>query len=78
LAKLSQRMSNDQFYKYMRGFGFGSYTTLNLPGEVNGNLKKPNNWSALTKAFISFGYEVSVTPIHLLQLSRQLLMADFI
>jgi len=65
LAKLSQRIDDELFYKYMRGFGFGNYTTINLPGEVKGNLKKPNEWSALTKAFMSFGYEVSVTPVQL-------------
>src|SRR5690554_3126157 len=64
-TKISQKIDDELFYKYLRGFGFGSYTTLNLPGEVKGNLKKPNDWSALTKAFISFGYEVAVTPIQL-------------
>jgi len=65
LVKLSQRIDDDLFYKYMRGFGFGNYSTINLPGEVKGNLKKPNEWSALTKAFISHGYEISVTPVQL-------------
>ncbi len=65
VVKLSQRINDDLLYKYLRGFGFGSYTTLNLPGEVNGNLKKPNEWSGLTKAFISHGYEVAVTPLQL-------------
>lgn len=65
ITKLSQRIDDENFYKYLRGFGFGSLTTLNLPGEVKGNLKKPNEWSSLTKAFVSFGYEISVTPIQL-------------
>jgi cell division protein FtsI (penicillin-binding protein 3) len=65
MAKLTQRMKDDTFYKYLRGFGFGNYTTLDLPGEVKGNLKKPNEWSALTKTFMSFGYEIAVTPVQL-------------
>lgn len=65
ISKLSQRIDDELFYKYLRGFGFGNYTSLNLPGEVKGNLKKPSQWSALTKAFMSFGYEISVTPIQL-------------
>jgi cell division protein FtsI/penicillin-binding protein 2 len=64
-SKLSQRIDDDVFFKYLRGFGFGSYSTLNLPGEVKGTLKKPTSWSKLTKAFISFGYEISVTPVQL-------------
>jgi cell division protein FtsI (penicillin-binding protein 3) len=65
ISKLSQRIDDELFYKYLRSFGFGNYTAINLPGEVKGNLKKPSHWSALTKAFMSFGYEISVTPIQL-------------
>ncbi len=65
ISKLVQRLNPDLFYKYLRGFGFGNYTTINLPGEVKGFLKKPNKWSEVSEAFMSFGYEISVTPIQL-------------
>jgi cell division protein FtsI (penicillin-binding protein 3) len=66
ISKLIQRLDNDTYYKYLRGFGFGNYTSIALPGEVTGKLKKPNQWSKFTKTFMSFGYEVSVTPIQLI------------
>lgn len=66
IAKLIQKIDNDTYYKYLRGFGFGNYTSITLPGEVAGKLKKPNLWSAYTKIFMSFGYEVSVTPLQLI------------
>ena len=66
ISKLIQRLDNDTYYKYLRGFGFGSYTSVTLPGEVRGILKKPNRWSKISKAFMSFGYEVSVTPLQLI------------
>ncbi len=65
ITKLSQRLDDELFYKYLRGFGFGNYTSIELPGETKGYLKKPNNWTRITKAFISFGYEISVSPIQL-------------
>ncbi len=65
MAKLSQRLDDNTFYKYLRGFGFGNYTSVNLPGESKGFLKKPNNWGSLTKAFMSYGYEISVTPLQI-------------
>ena len=65
IAKLIQRLDNDTYYKYLRGFGFGTFTSVTLPGEVKGTLKKPNRWSKYTKTFMSFGYEVSVTPLQL-------------
>ena len=66
ISKLIQKLDNDTYYKYLRGFGFGNYTSIALPGEVTGKLKNPNQWSAYTKTFMSFGYEVSVTPIQLI------------
>jgi len=66
ISKLVQRLNNDTFYKYLRGFGFGTFTSITLPGEVKGTLKKPNRWSKYTKTFLSFGYEVSVTPLQLI------------
>jgi cell division protein FtsI/penicillin-binding protein 2 len=65
-SKLVQRLDDELFYKYIRGFGFGNYTSSGLPAEVDGSLKKPTVWSPITKAFISFGYEMSVTPIQLI------------
>lgn len=65
-AKLIMRMNDEEFYKYLRSFGFGNVTSIQLPGEAKGVLKKPTQWSALTKPFMSYGYEVSVTPIQMI------------
>lgn len=65
-VKLSQRIDDETFYKYLRGFGFGTPTSIDLPGEVKGKLTKPSEWSLVSKAFLSFGYELSVTPIQLI------------
>jgi cell division protein FtsI (penicillin-binding protein 3) len=66
ISKLVQRINNDTFYKSMRGFGLGNYTSITLPGEVKGILKNPNTWSKYTKTFMSFAYEVAVTPLQLI------------
>ncbi len=66
MAKLIQRIDGEIYYKYLRGFGFGNITSIDLPGEVKGKLKKPSEWSGLTKTYTSFGYELSVTPIQLI------------
>ncbi len=66
MSKLIQKLDDNDFYKYLRSFGFGNYSSICLPGETSGKLKKPDEWSGITKAFMSFGYEVSVTPIQLI------------
>ncbi len=65
VVKLSTRIDDNKFYKYLRDFGFGNATHIDLPGEVRGKLKKPKNYSKLSKAFISHGYEIAVTPLQL-------------
>lgn len=65
MAKISQKMNNNLLYKYLRDFGFGNYTSIELPGEADGKLKKPNSFTKVTKASISRGYSIAVTPIQM-------------
>lgn len=66
IAKLSDRIDDNLFFRYLRDYGFGNITSINMPGETGGLLKKPKYYSKISKNFISFGYEIGVTPIQLL------------
>ncbi len=65
MIKLSERIEPSEFYTYLRDFGFGNKTGINLPGEQGGKLKKPVKFSAVSKPFMSIGYEISVTPLQI-------------
>jgi cell division protein FtsI (penicillin-binding protein 3) len=64
-AKLIQRMSDEKFYQYVRSFGFGTFTSVPLPGEVTGKLVELDKWTKQTKTYMSFGYSISATPLQL-------------
>ncbi len=66
MLKLSQKMEKNEFYQYLRSFGFGNYTYTGLPGEVKGKLSLPADWSGATKGSIAYGYGISLTPIQLI------------
>ena len=66
MAKLSARVDDNVLFKYLRDFGFGNTTSINLPGEASGKLKKPSDFTPITKAFMSFGYEIAVTPLQMI------------
>ncbi|MBI5730825.1 MAG: transpeptidase family protein [Ignavibacteriales bacterium] len=66
MAKLSERIDDETLYKYLRDFGFSNATSVDLPSEANGLLKKPGSFSAVTKPFVSFGYEIAVTPLQMI------------
>lgn len=65
VAKLIQRMDDEEYYQYVRSFGFGTFTSITLPGEVTGKLVDLSKWSGQTKTYMSFGYSISVTPLQL-------------
>ncbi|HEX8878605.1 MAG TPA: penicillin-binding protein [Candidatus Acidoferrum sp.] len=64
--KIALRLGAPKFYDYIRGFGFGQLTGVDLPGESKGLLRRLENWSAISIGSISMGQEVGVTPIQLL------------
>lgn len=66
MSKVAFRMKNRDFYKYVRNFGFGNLTGIDLPNEVKGILSSPKRWSKRSLSSISFGQEIGVTAIQLI------------
>jgi cell division protein FtsI (penicillin-binding protein 3) len=63
--KLGLRLGRQRLYKYIRSFGFGEKTEVELPGEERGLLNPPNRWSGISIGEISMGQEIGVTAIQL-------------
>jgi len=64
-VKMGLRLGPDRFYKYIRDYGFGQHTGIELPGETKGLIKPPSRWSASSIGAMSIGQEVGVTPLQL-------------
>lgn len=64
--KLGQRLEPQALLRYVRGFGFGEKTGIELPGEASGEVRDVAEWSKVSQSSLSIGYEVSVTPIQLI------------
>ncbi|MEP7217697.1 MAG: penicillin-binding transpeptidase domain-containing protein [Bacteroidota bacterium] len=64
-AKIATRIAPPRFYKYVRDFGFGIVSGIDLPGEARGDVKKPAEFRDGTQAFMAFGYQLAVTPLQL-------------
>src|SRR5271165_1322028 len=63
--KIALRLGEDRFYKYIRAFGFGQQTGIELPGETRGMTKPVSRWSKVSIAAISMGQEIGISPIQL-------------
>jgi cell division protein FtsI (penicillin-binding protein 3) len=66
--KIGLRLGEDRFYKYIRDFGFGQQTGIELPGETRGLSKPPSRWSKVSIAAITIGQEIGITPLQLVGL----------
>jgi cell division protein FtsI (penicillin-binding protein 3) len=65
-ARLGLRLGQENLYKGLRNFGFGSKSGVDLPGEIIGLVRDWRDWSGLSIGAISFGQEVGVTSIQIL------------
>lgn len=66
-AHLALAMGPKTFYKYIRNFGFGDKTGIEVDGESKGILNKYNKWRKSDTATTGMGHgAISVTPLQLL------------
>jgi cell division protein FtsI (penicillin-binding protein 3) len=64
-AKMALKTGPDLFYKYIKGFGFGDRSGVELPSETRGLLTNPRKWGSTSILSIAIGQEIGVTPIQL-------------
>ena len=62
-AKIALKMGDDKYYEYVRRFGFGEKTKIQLPGEISGLVNPPSRWDKLTLTRMAMGQSVAATPI---------------
>lgn len=67
VIKLGMRLGDRRMYQYIRRFGFGRATGVELPGEEMGLTKPDREWSGMTIGAISMGQEVGVTAMQMVQ-----------
>src|SRR6202041_832521 len=63
--KIALRLGEDRFYKYIRAYGFGQQTGIELPGETRRLTKPVSRWSKVSIAAISMGQEIGISPLQL-------------
>ena len=65
-AKVGMALGDWRFYDYLKEFGFGDKSDIDLPGEVTGLLRSPREWGRRSVASISMGQEIGVTPVQMI------------
>ena len=64
-VKVAERLGEDRVYDYIKRFGFGEKTGVDLPGEVGGISRSPSVWSRSDITTIPIGQGIAVTPLQM-------------
>lgn len=69
IAQMSDKIDTEEFLEYIRNFGFGEKTGVELPSETRGIVKSTSDkyWSGRSKATMSIGQELSVSALQMVQ-----------
>jgi cell division protein FtsI (penicillin-binding protein 3) len=63
--KVALRLGDDRMYKYIRAYGFGQRTGVELPSETAGLTKPVSRWSKVSIGAISMGQEIGISAVQL-------------
>lgn len=65
--KTAMMLGKTKVYEYIKKFGFGEKTGIDLQGEIPGLVKNPDRWSGMSIGAIAIGQEIAVTPLQVLR-----------
>lgn len=66
--KLGLRLGDQRMDQYIRAFGFGSQTGVEVPGETRGMAKPASRWTKSSIGSISMGQEIGVSSVQLVSM----------
>lgn len=62
-VKVASHLGPQKLYSYIKKFGFGGPTGIELIGEVGGIVRPPERWSGTSMSSIPYGQEVAATAL---------------
>jgi cell division protein FtsI (penicillin-binding protein 3) len=65
ISLVADRVGNERLQRTFGDFGFGTPTGVGFPGEASGLMPPTTGWSDITRATVSFGAGVAVSPLQM-------------
>lgn len=73
MVHVGEKLGNDKLYQYLKKFGLGQVSGVDLQGEVGGYLKPQNTWYPIDFATVTFGQGIAVTPLQIIRAFNSLI-----
>jgi cell division protein FtsI (penicillin-binding protein 3) len=65
ISLVADRVGNQRLGQTFHAFGYGQPTGVGFPGEAAGLIEPSSEWSDITRATVSFGASVAVSPLQM-------------
>ena len=62
-----KKLGVDKLYEYIKSFGFGTLTGIDLQDETSPDIRPKNDWREIDLATASFGQGIAVTPMQIVR-----------
>ena len=63
---VGEKLGDEKLYHYLKKFGFGEKTKIDLEEEADPPLREYQDWSSVDLATITFGQGIAITPIQMI------------
>ncbi len=77
-VRIGMVVGPSNLYQYIRRFGFGQRTGIELPAEARGILRPLHRWTPNSMGSVPMGHEISVTSLQLAQLGSVIANGGFL
>lgn len=67
MVHIGQQLGDKKIFSYLKKYGFGEITGIDLQGEASGLLKNEKDWYPIDYATVSFGQGIAITPIQMIR-----------
>lgn len=67
MVYVGEKLGNKKLLEYIKNYGFGDLTGIDLQGEVPGYLRPTNEWHSIDYATATFGQGLVVSPIQMVR-----------
>ncbi len=67
MVYIGEKLGNNNIFNYLKKYGFGEMTGIDLQGETSGYLKPKTSWYPIDFSTVTFGQGIAVTPIQMIR-----------
>lgn len=77
--KIARNLGRDKMFRYVKGFGFGTKTGIDLPGEFEGQIPKKVEDIGITElSTMGYGHGLSATPIQVITAANAIVNGGYL